>query len=384
MTQQQALFDFMDTPSMNPAQQGPQAVEQTKAAAPTRASAGSTTRAAKRTGESSRSQSTHTITKTFRSAQAQPAQAHPAALATPAPLTLLADQTQPAAEPTPESVIDSLRRQVGCISQPRMLEAGSSHCEVFSSGSETIDQWLPHGGLHPAAITEWIAAQQSVATDTLSLIAASKRLQNVSRRPIMIVDCQGVFYPPAALALGIPAERMILVRPGNSRDALWSIAQGLRSGALAAVWANLPMRLDSQEARRLQLAAETGHTPGLFVRDFQARRQPSFADVQFYVASEPRTQSLDSEQTNPQQPLQQPAPTRVFDFETIRLTMDRARGGAGGQSGLFQIDATATLRLVSTLKTRRHETSTVHLAAQLANPKVAKRVSPKPAQRSAS
>ena len=371
MTQQQPLFDFMDSPSMN-------AAGQTQNAALAQNAGGS----AKRTGKPSRYKSTQTITQTFRSART-----HQEAFATPAPLTLQAAPTKPATQPAPESVLDSLRRQVGCISQPRMLESGSSHSEVFSSGSETIDQWLPNGGLHPAAITEWIAAQQSVATDTLSLIAASKRLNKVSRRPIMIVDCQGVFYPPAALALGIPAERMILVRPRNSRDALWSIAQGLRSGALAAVWANLPMRLDSQEARRLQLAAETGHTPGLFVRDFKARRQPSFADAQFYVASEPRspqTQSHSADRTNSRPPVQPPAPTRVFDFETIRLTMDRARGGAAGQTGLFQIDATANLRFVRTLNTRRHETSTVHLAAQLANPKVSKRVSPKPGQRSAS
>ena len=36
--------------------------------------------------------------------------------------------------------------------------------------------------------------------------------------PLVIVDCEGTFYPPAAVSLGVPSERMILLRPrGGSR-----------------------------------------------------------------------------------------------------------------------------------------------------------------------
>jgi protein ImuB len=80
---------------------------------------------------------------------------------------------------------------------------------------------------------------------------------------------QESFYPPAAVALGIPSERMVIFRKqrGHTRsDFLWAIDQALRSGAIAAVVAEIGDWLDPADGRRLQLAAEIGGAIGLLVR----------------------------------------------------------------------------------------------------------------------
>ena len=265
--------------------------------------------------------------------------------------------------PNRDAVLKTLRAKAGCISTAR-----ANNGETFSTGCAVIDSWLPSGGLHPQALTQWIASGDSAAAGSLAMSAAANRLRQIPQRPLVIVDCQGTFYPPAAVALGVPGERIILLRPRSGADAIWAIDQSLRSGAVAAVWASLPMQIDDRDARRLQLAAETGRTPGLLVRGFAARGTPSFTDVQFYVSQQQR----------------QVMPDRR-DFEIISVTLDRVRGGVAGRQLDVQIDDRANLVPISphthpldTHDARRHETAAKHLASQLANPKTAQRAERRP------
>ncbi|WP_145389985.1 ImuA family protein [Stieleria neptunia] len=282
----------------------------------------------------------------------------------------------------------SLRAKVGCISTARQSDGGG-----FSTGCEAMDQWLPGGGLHPSTLTEWIAAHDSAAAGSLAMAAAANRLRQIPGRPLVIVDCSGTFYPPAAVSLGVPHQRMILLRPRSGADAIWAIDQSLRSGAAAAVWASLPMRVDDRDARRLQLAAETGRTPGLLVRGFAARGKPSFAEVQFYVSQQQRaparavtnrsdeTRSVTNRSDNARS-----VTNRSRDFEVISVTLDRVRGGAVGRQLALQIIDAATIRPLSTTgpQTKRHETAAEHLASQLAHPAIAKRVATRRDARTAS
>jgi hypothetical protein len=270
--------------------------------------------------------------------------------------------------PDRDSVLKTLRAKVGCINAARR-----SGGVVFSTGCQEIDSWLPIEGLHPSTLTEWVAADNSVAAGSLAMLAAVVRLHQVPNRPLVIVDCEGTFYPPAAVSLGVPSERMVLLRPGRAADAIWAIDQSLRSGAVAAVWADLPMRVDDRDARRLQLAAETGRTPGLLVRGFQARGKPSFSEVQFYVSGNKRHIHAGHSPHSAHS-----------DFETLSVTLDRVRGGAVGQHLEVQIDDSATIRPISPTRTKRHETAAEHLALQLANPATAKRVAARRPGRTAS
>jgi cell division inhibitor SulA/protein ImuA len=69
---------------------------------------------------------------------------------------------------------------------------------------------------------------------------------------------------------------MLIVRPRDDSELLWSAEQALSSGTCAAVllW---PSMLDDQASRRLQLAAEKGRSWAIAFRPLAARRQPSAA-----------------------------------------------------------------------------------------------------------
>jgi cell division inhibitor SulA/protein ImuA len=75
---------------------------------------------------------------------------------------------------------------------------------------------------------------------------------------------------------GINLSRVLIVRPKNDSEMLWSAEQALSSGTCAAVllW---PDVLDDQSSRRLQLAAEKGNSWAIAFRPPAARSEPSAA-----------------------------------------------------------------------------------------------------------
>lgn len=101
------------------------------------------------------------------------------------------------------------------------------------------------------------------------------RSQPGRRGWILYLDSDGDFYPPAAERLGIPLDRLLIVRPQRYVDALWTCEQALRCSAVAVVVATF-RRLDAYASRRLQLAAEAGGGLGLLIRP-ETHPGPTFA-----------------------------------------------------------------------------------------------------------
>ena len=62
----------------------------------------------------------------------------------------------------------------------------------------------------------------------------------------------------------MPLSRLVIVRPGGRRDAVWAMEQALRCGSVGAV-VGLLDSLSVRAARQLQLAAEAGGGIGLLV-----------------------------------------------------------------------------------------------------------------------
>jgi protein ImuA len=91
-------------------------------------------------------------------------------------------------------------------------------------------------------------------------------------------------YPPALAAAGICLDRIYFLRPRTPRDLLWGMGESLRCPGVAAVIA-APGRLSRIEARRLQLAAETGGGAGLLLRAApgQGRLPPHYAAATRWV-----------------------------------------------------------------------------------------------------
>jgi len=152
----------------------------------------------------------------------------------------------------------------------------------LASGYPELDRHLPGGGWPPDALTEILTGQYGIGELRLlmpALASLSKEAPGQAfGEPGWIAWVAPPFqpYPPALRQCGIDLSRMLIVRPGDASEILWSAEQALSSGTCAAVllW---PESLDDQASRRLQLAAEKGHSWAIAFRPLAARRQASAA-----------------------------------------------------------------------------------------------------------
>ena len=286
-------------------------------------------------------------------------------------------------------MLRQLRAKVACIN----TVAGGDSGENLTTGSKAIDRLLPRGGLRPDAITEWVAEGDGCGAAALAMIAAATHLKSSvgsvasSSGPFVVVSGPGNFYPPAAVSLGISADRIIWVQPNRHADLVWAIDQALRCESVAAVWAHVGANLDDRDARRFQLAAEKGRTPGLLIRPAATRGRPSFADVRFHIDNQPQPAAMQHSPAQREGRAVSPGRARAEPFSTttqphaspwgrvIQVTLDRCRGGTAGHSVWVRIDDQACIHHVTPqqLGIGKDETAAVRLASELAHPKTSNR-----------
>lgn len=253
----------------------------------------------------------------------------------------------------PLARVDQLRRLVRRM-EGRGATLDDPEPTVFSAGGPALDALLPHGGLRPGTLVEWVCDARRAGANLLAMIAAASVLghESSANRPLVVVDgladtlgdtganaSRESFYPPAAISLGIAADSMMIIRKqrGHTRgDLIWAIDQSLRSGAVAAVYAEIGDWLDPADARRLQLAAEAGGAVGLFVRPMGSRStatgstatrstatgstatRASFADVRWIVSALPG-----------------------HGGRRLQVELDRCRGGVIGARRVIEIGVAA-------------------------------------------
>ncbi len=152
----------------------------------------------------------------------------------------------------------------------------------LASGYEALDRHLPGGGWPQNALTEILVEHYGIGELRL-LMPALATLSTADNgmdynEPGWIAWVSPPFqpYPPALQQWGVDLSRMLIVRPKDASEMLWSAEQALSSGTCAAVllWSD---KLDDQASRRLQLAAEKGNSWAIAFRPPSARRQPSAA-----------------------------------------------------------------------------------------------------------
>lgn len=170
------------------------------------------------------------------------------------------------------------------LKNPRVWRGHSpGHSDAgLTSGYEALDRHLPGGGWPQNSLTEILVEHYGVGELRLLMPAlASLSTEDIDgdyNEPGWIAWVSPPFqpYPPALQQWGIDLSRMLVVRPKDSSEMLWSAEQALASGTCAAVllWAD---RLDDQASRRLQLAAEKGNSWAVAFRPPSARSQPSAA-----------------------------------------------------------------------------------------------------------
>jgi hypothetical protein len=181
------------------------------------------------------------------------------------------------------------------LENPRVWR-GSSQVGTRSglaSGYPELDRCLPGGGWPPEALTEILIGQYGIGELRL-LMPALARLsteetqtycgEHTEPRWIAWVDPPFQPYAPALQQCGIDLSRVLIVRPKDDSELLWSAEQALSSGTCAAVllW---PDGLDDQASRRLQLAAEKGHSWAIAFRPLSARQQSSAAALRLELQS---------------------------------------------------------------------------------------------------
>ena len=152
----------------------------------------------------------------------------------------------------------------------------------LASGYPELDRHLPGGGWPRESLTEVLTEHYGIGELRLLMPALARLSTETSPQdftePGWIAWVSPPFqpYPPALQQCGIDLSRMLIVRPRDDSELLWSAEQALSSGTCAAVllW---PSMLDDQASRRLQLAAEKGRSWAIAFRPLAARRQPSAA-----------------------------------------------------------------------------------------------------------
>ncbi len=169
----------------------------------------------------------------------------------------------------------------------RLLKAQHSPVTgpVVSSGIEQLDLLLPQRGLRPGSVLEFVAAAPGSSTAVVALHCVRQVLQQPGA--LAVVDPKHQFNCAAAVATGIPLERLLLIRPSHPdtdshrtarSDILWALEQSVRCSGVRAVLCWLD-RASSTVLRRLQLAVEASGVTVFLLRPASCLKLTSWADV---------------------------------------------------------------------------------------------------------
>lgn len=132
----------------------------------------------------------------------------------------------------------------------------------FATGISEIDERFPEHGLALGAVHEVLAnPSHGMPMYFVALLAQAARKDGV----VVWSDPKGELYPPALIAMGVPASKCLILRPRKPAEELWAIHECMGCRGVSVTVAMIP-RMTTIEARRLQLAAERSGGVGLLMR----------------------------------------------------------------------------------------------------------------------
>lgn len=179
--------------------------------------------------------------------------------------------------------IQELLRTLPAVS----LDLASKRGERIVSGLEAIDGLFSQSGLQAGAVHEVLSSARLPATLWPVVLARAA----ATDRWVVWSDPARRFYPPAAAALGLPLDRLLVLQPKNASDEIWAVAECLRCTGVGACVAALG-RLSRVQVRRLQLAAEKGGGIGILLRPAEAIHWPYAAATRWKVRPAPGERTL--------------------------------------------------------------------------------------------
>jgi hypothetical protein len=154
---------------------------------------------------------------------------------------------------------------------------------VVATGHAALDRELPGGGWPIGTLTEVL--HDTAGIGEVSFLAGAIARASRDDRLVAWIDPPHLPYAPALAQSGIALERCLVVRPADRDDALWAAEQAMRSGACGAVLFWLA-RDEYAWLRRLQMAAEAGHTLAVLYRSTAAERLSTPAHLRVVLARE--------------------------------------------------------------------------------------------------
>jgi len=152
-------------------------------------------------------------------------------------------------------VVETLRRQISC------LEERQRRFSRTISIADTIDSWLPHGGLSAGCIHE--VKGTSLANAIAFSAVLSSRLAGEHGNILYIAPDRSL-HPLGLLPCGVKLDRFLYVSAKRRQDLAWAVMEALRCPQVSSVMA-LIGGLDLTESRRLQLAAESSGATGFLL-----------------------------------------------------------------------------------------------------------------------
>ncbi|MCW5679303.1 MAG: damage-inducible mutagenesis protein [Xanthobacteraceae bacterium] len=162
---------------------------------------------------------------------------------------------------------------------------------AVSLGLDAIDDTLPWGGLPRGALHEVIAADISAAAAGFCAMLLARLAGSDGTVAWCRQGRSPVLYGPGLAAMGLDTRRLIVVRPWRDVDLLWTMEEGLRSGALAAVLGETAT-MQSVALRRLQLAAESNGTAAVLLRPAGVQPTSTPAVTRWRIGAAPAASAL--------------------------------------------------------------------------------------------
>jgi cell division inhibitor SulA len=164
--------------------------------------------------------------------------------------------------------------------------------QTISTGYPALDSLLAGRGWPKAGLVELLSAQTGIGELRL-LSPALAALSTREQRWQVWIDPPHIPYAPALAELGIDLGKVLLVRPKTHVDALWTLEQSVKSGAVsvALAWLDEP-KLSVKDIRRLKLATRRGGTLAVLFRPDTAARRQSMAELRIQLHRSPAPDRL--------------------------------------------------------------------------------------------
>jgi protein ImuA len=187
--------------------------------------------------------------------------------------------------------LDQLRRVVSTIDTSSFPPLGAEEGSL-RLGVPALDDAL-QGGLAFGALHELSPATELQLGAAFGFGLAIAALAAAGGRQVLCIATDyaaraaGTPYGLGLNRLGLPMDRLLILRVAHPRDALWGFEEALKCPALAAVLAELPeagIAADLTATRRLSLAAQAGGGLGLLLRH-RPYPLPSAAMTRWQVAA---------------------------------------------------------------------------------------------------